>query len=318
METTVKVSVLCAAYNHEAYIRKALQGFVMQKTDFPVEVIVNDDCSADGTAAIIREFEEAYATLIRPMYQQENQYRKLGRILRPVLLPQARGKYLAFCEGDDHWTDPGKLQLQADFLDKHPDYTACVHRAVYHNVGTGEDTLVPAMTEDRDFSLEEIVNQGGGIFATNSLMIRREIYEQMPDCFRANGFSDYQMFMYAAICGKVRCLAQPMSVYNMGVPGSWTERIWLDKKAREKHYRDCAALLMRIDEYCSGEHRDVFQNKILEIEYRIAQLLDDKKTMAKPQYRAFYRYDRTMAMKGKLLKAFPFLGRIKHYLKRGT
>lgn len=318
MESAIKVSILCAAYNHEDYIRKALEGFVMQKTDFPFEVLINDDCSTDGTADVIREFEAAYPDIIRPLYQQENQYRKLGGIVRPLLLPLARGEYVAMCEGDDYWTDPQKLQRQVDFLDRNPQYAACVHSAIFHNVGTGVDIPVPQLSEDRDFSLEEILNQGGGIFATNSLLIRKSIYESQPAVFQASGFGDFLMVLHAAYRGKVRCLAQPMSVYNMGVPGSWTERVWQDPKRREKLYRDMIRLMEGLRDYCEESCRPLFQHKIWEAEYRIAQLLGDKKTMAKREYRDFYRYDRTMAIKGKLLKVFPFLGTIKHYLKRGT
>ncbi len=121
------VSILCTAYNHEQYIRSALESFVSQKTNFAFEVLVNDDASSDGTAAIIREYEEKYPEIIRPFYQVENQFSKgIGYIYENIFYPKARGKYFAFCEGDDYWTDESKLQRQADFLESHPDYSACV------------------------------------------------------------------------------------------------------------------------------------------------------------------------------------------------
>ena len=121
MADGIKVSVICLAYNHEKYIRKCLDGFVMQKTNFKFEALVHDDASTDKTAEIIREYEEKYPDIIKPVYQTENQHSKKISIFTTFLAPNARGEYLAWCEGDDCWTDPGKLQKQVDFLDAHPD-----------------------------------------------------------------------------------------------------------------------------------------------------------------------------------------------------
>ena len=105
-----KVSVVCTAYNHEKYLRDALESFVGQETDFPFEVLVNDDASTDGTAAILREYAERYPAIIRPFYQEKNIFSRGGNIYDEVFYPVARGEYIAACEGDDRWTDPHKLQ----------------------------------------------------------------------------------------------------------------------------------------------------------------------------------------------------------------
>jgi len=119
------VSIICLAYNHEKYIHQALEGFVMQQTDFPFEIIVHDDASTDHTAAIIKEYESKYPKLFRPIYQTENQYRlEKGRVTK-IVYKAAQGKYIALCEGDDYWTDPLKLQKQVDFLEAHPDVSLC-------------------------------------------------------------------------------------------------------------------------------------------------------------------------------------------------
>jgi len=119
------VSIICLAYNHEKYIRQALEGFVMQQTDFPFEIVVHDDASTDQTAAIIKEYASKYPNLFRPIYQTENQYRlEKGRVTK-IVYHAAKGKYIALCEGDDYWTDPLKLQKQVDFLEEHPDISLC-------------------------------------------------------------------------------------------------------------------------------------------------------------------------------------------------
>ncbi len=126
------VSIVCLAYNHAPFIRETLDGFLLQETDFPFEVIVHDDASTDATAAIIREYAARYPSLIKPIYQQENQYRQ-GVTVSTQLFAQAHGRYIAYCEGDDYWTDPRKLQIQVDFLERHRDYVMTYHDAFMFN-----------------------------------------------------------------------------------------------------------------------------------------------------------------------------------------
>ncbi|WP_415846315.1 glycosyltransferase family 2 protein [Stutzerimonas zhaodongensis] len=126
------LSVICLAYNHAAFIKETLDGFLRQETEFPFEVIVHDDASTDTTAAIIREYAALYPSVIKPIYQQQNQYR-LGVPFSTRLFAQAEGKYIAYCEGDDYWTDPRKLQIQVDFLEQHRDYVMTYHDAFMFN-----------------------------------------------------------------------------------------------------------------------------------------------------------------------------------------
>lgn len=116
------VTVCCTTYNHESYVREAIESFLIQETEFPFEIIIHDDASTDGTAAIILEYAERYPRLIRTIIQTENQYSKAGLINPRFVFPEATGKYLALCEGDDYWTDRRKLQKQVTFLENNPDY----------------------------------------------------------------------------------------------------------------------------------------------------------------------------------------------------
>ena len=115
----ITVAIECLVYNHKPYLRQCLDGFVMQKTNFRFVAVVHDDCSTDGSQEIIREYEEKYPDIIRPIYEVENQYSKRdGNLMRIVneALNATEAKYLAFCEGDDCWIDPLKLQKQVDYL----------------------------------------------------------------------------------------------------------------------------------------------------------------------------------------------------------
>lgn len=112
------VSICCITYNHVSYIRQCIEGFLMQKTNFSYEIIINDDCSTDGTTEIMKEYVDKYPNLIIPIYHDENQYQKGKRgMFQKFVFPIAKGKYIAMCEGDDYWIDPMKLQKQIEFLD---------------------------------------------------------------------------------------------------------------------------------------------------------------------------------------------------------
>lgn len=114
------VSVFCATYNHEKYIRQCLEGFVMQQTSFQFEIIVQDDASTDGTSKIVREFAKKYSFII-PRIHEVNIYSQ-GKNINEYFYNNAKGKYIAWCEGDDYWTDPYKLQKQVDFLKANPEH----------------------------------------------------------------------------------------------------------------------------------------------------------------------------------------------------
>ena len=124
MSEDILVSVYMLSYNHEKYLREAIEGVLMQKTDFRYQLIIHDDKSPDSSADMIREYEEKYPDIITAIYQQENQFSKGAKIFVDFVLPLVKGKYIAICEGDDYWTDANKLQKQVDFLESHPDYIA--------------------------------------------------------------------------------------------------------------------------------------------------------------------------------------------------
>lgn len=137
------VSISCITYNHEPYIKDCLDGFLMQQCNFDYEILIHDDASTDGTANIIREYEAKYPDIIKPIYQSENQYSRGVSITSTFNLSRAKGKYIALCEGDDYWTDPLKLQKQADILERHPEYSLVSggYSEFYEHSGERKDIL---------------------------------------------------------------------------------------------------------------------------------------------------------------------------------
>jgi glycosyltransferase involved in cell wall biosynthesis len=143
------VSIICNTYNHENFIRECLNGFIIQRTNFPIEIIVHDDASSDNTVSIIQEYESKHPDLFSCLYQKENQYsNKDVNIWSDITFPLVRGKYIALCEGDDYWTDPMKLQKQVDTILNNPN---C--KIVYHNCGIiDEKGLFLGWIYDRNYN----------------------------------------------------------------------------------------------------------------------------------------------------------------------
>lgn len=144
-DSRVIVAIECLVYNHKPYLRQCLDGFVMQKTNFKFVAVVHDDCSTDGSQEIIREYEEKYPDIIKPIYEKENQYsKKDGNFIRVIheSLKAFDAKYIALCEGDDYWIDSLKLQKQVDFLDSHADIGLCYtdYKKIYQEIGQETDS----------------------------------------------------------------------------------------------------------------------------------------------------------------------------------
>ena len=208
------VSVLCTAYNHENYIRQCLEGIVSQKTDFPFQAIVHDDASTDHTAEIIKEYELQYPHIIHAIYQNENQMSQGVPVYRKYILPLAKSKYIAFCEGDDYWVDNLKLQKQISFLEEHPEYSAAVH-----NVLTVDRECRPLYennfgNEDHDFEID------GTLYfpQTSCFVLRNPWVAETEEGKRLSSLisgSDSSYILYMFYKGKVRFFSDYMSHYRL-------------------------------------------------------------------------------------------------------
>ena len=233
----IMVSVVCNAYNHGPYIKDALDGFVKQKTNFGYEVLIHDDASTDNTAAVIREYEEKYPGLIKPIYQKENQYQKGVDIMAVYHLPRLKGKFVALCEGDDYWTDPLKLQKQYDTMVKHPEVDICAHAVTQiHAVSHKKMCIIAPCSTEAVIPVEDVILGGGGFVATNSLLFRRELLDNPPQ-FRKKCLLDYSLQIQGAIRGGMLYLPDNMAVYRAFIPGSWTSRMGnleFNKQQRKK------------------------------------------------------------------------------------
>lgn len=288
MSQDIQVSVICNVFNHERYLRDALDGFVKQKTDFPFEVLVHDDASTDGSAEIIREYEEKYPDIIKPIYQQENQFSKGVKISQTFNLPRAKGRFLAFCEGDDYWTDTLKLQKQYDFLNGHSDYSLCACSCVWLNMKTGKTENRCKIQQDTDLSLEEIISERKGrIFQFGTIMIRTDVYKNLPEWKNSFPAGDYAIAIHSAMSGKVHMLADAMTVYRNHAVGSWTSR--MDNAAhREKTILRFIEGLTVFNEATDRRYDEIVTARILRFRYDLAKRKRDLKAMTSGDLRTIY------------------------------
>lgn len=229
MQNDVMVSVYCITYNHRDFIKNCLDGFVKQKTNFKFEVVIYDDCSTDGTREIIKEYIEKYPDLFVPILPDKNRAQKEGFYAINIdIYSKCQGKYLAFCEGDDYWTDENKLKNQVDYMEAHPDFSGCFHKSLRKDVLSNKDLCYMPTSEQlfgkTEFDVYDV--QNGYFIETVSSLYRFDIYKQeLMDCFPEkiiNG--DSYLINFFAIHGKIGYIDKLMSVKNVGDQGIWNSQ----------------------------------------------------------------------------------------------
>lgn len=211
------VIVWCLTYNQKDFIKDALDGFVMQKTTFPYEVIVHDDASTDGTTDIVMEYAQKYPEIIKPMVEKENQWQKGGlkHIINIMNEQHRRGRYIAFCEGDDYWTNTDKLQKQVDFLETHPDYSMCFHSAKKKYETDTIAWIDCEHIQDKDYDATDVFINW--TIPTASVLCRKEAMDFYANLKHPERIQNYDIFIIlsCASVGRIRGMHEQMSVYRI-------------------------------------------------------------------------------------------------------
>jgi len=258
-----KVSILCLAYRHQAYIVQALEGFLLQETDFPFEVLIGDDASDDDTPAIIQSYVERHPDIIKPVMHKTNRG-AAGNL--SSLVERIEGEYVAICDGDDFWTDPSKLQKQVNFLEKDSSYTVCFHKVVQHFEDKSQPdsfidpkALLPDVASSRDyFVLGDLLRMN--VIPSLSAMYRWKLGNQMPIWMLDYSICDLPLHLIHADGGKICYIDEVMGTYRRHSDGAWWNNHTVEH--RKAHLRKYISLLQSTYQYLNGRHSQSFEETI--------------------------------------------------------
>lgn len=215
---TPKLSVVVLAYNHEKFLRQALDSVLMQEVDFDYEVIVGEDCSPDGTRSIVQAYEQQYPDRLRPIYQPHNV--GMGTNFRHCL-EACRGEYIALLEGDDYWTDPRKLHKQVAWLEANPDFSLCFHPVADQHEDGSRPTGVPRQFMKDVYTFDDFLLPIYTVVSTGSIVLRNVLPAWPAWLFTVKPIDFPLVVLYAEV-GKVKLLPDVMGVYRIHPGGIWS------------------------------------------------------------------------------------------------
>ncbi|MFB6466856.1 glycosyltransferase [Cytobacillus sp. Hz8] len=299
------VSINCATYNHENFIRDAIEGFLMQKTNFDFEILIGEDCSTDNTRTIVEKYANQYPGKIRVITSEHN----VGAIENFLRLHQnSRGKYIAICEGDDYWIDQFKLQKQVDYMESHPECTFCFHngKVVDANKNQTRSSVIPWMKNNEEFYYKMDIKYSAGELAllgyipTASYLYPKRILENPPNWSFKSVVGDNVIKLIASSHGYAYYIDEKMCAYRFGVEGSATTNWEKENNTIEKkieHYNGFINLYNNFNDYSENKYKDEIDRVKMIFEFQIFLVRGDWKIIREKKYSEIF-YE--MSIEGKI------------------
>lgn len=239
------VSVAIVTYNHENYIAQAIEGALMQKTNFPYEILIGEDDFPDRTREICIEYAKKHPEKIRLFLNDRKNViyingQPTGRWNFINLLKNSKGKYIALCEGDDYWTDPNKLQKQVDFLEENPDFSMCFHNAKLFYEDKSQESRDHCPVNQKEVStIEDLLK--GNFIPTCSVMFCRGLFGEFPEWYYQILTGDWILHILNAQYGKIKYINEVLGVHRIGHGGIWDKarkdpKLHLEVKNKVYHH----------------------------------------------------------------------------------
>lgn len=248
-ETVPAVSVFCITYNHEKFIRDAIEGFLMQETTFPVEIFVHDDASTDGTDQIVKEYAEKYPQLFRTVLQAENQYAKDGFRFVFEHLAHLRGKFVALCEGDDYWTNSHKLLKQVDVLEDKIESSLVFHKVrVSWTSNYAKDSASNDGERAEEWTVSEVI--AGKTIHTCSMLYRKSMMPAVPAWCGEVAAGDIPLQLMLGDAGPIAFVPEVLGVYRKHSGGVTNQR----RRETPMDAKNLEDIYVKFNRHCDGRY----------------------------------------------------------------
>ena len=258
---SVKVSVLTTTYNHERFIAQNIIGVLAQQTDFVVEHIIGEDCSTDGTRAVVEEFWRHRPDVIKPILRERNIGRRANFI---DCFHACRGDYIAIVEGDDYWTASHKLQMQADFLDANPDFAICFH-ALEHRTEDGSQPPRVNRSKRARYTLNDLL--ANNVVPTCTVMFRNHLFDAFPPWFTDVPAGDWPLNVLNAQHGDIGYIDEVMAVQRIHSGG-----VWSPKPASERR-QSVVSILTTLRDNLDPCYRPTLEQNIARWQFKVLNAL---------------------------------------------
>ena len=257
----LKLSVMMITYNQERFIAQALASILAQRVNFDYEVIVAEDNSTDGTRDIVLDFHHRYPGRIVPLLRDRN----LGAMRNfKEALAVCKGKYVAVLEGDDYWSHEDKLQTQINFLDEHPDYAICCHRAQFMDETGGAQSRIFPTCPAGTYTITDLFDEN--LVVTCTVMYRWGSFGSLPDWFLTLKMGDWPLHILVGRTGKIHLMDEVMSVYRIHQGGIWSSLSQFDK------LRATTGMLTALDKHLGFQYTRTIRRALAQSHFQMACL----------------------------------------------
>lgn len=263
----VKLSICCVTFNHEKFIRQTFDGFLAQKTNFRVEILVNDDASTDGTTEIIKEYHDKHPDLFKPIYQNINQYSIYKGGMNPRFnYPRANGAYIAVCEGDDYWTDPLKLQKQVEFLESNKNFILSFHNTNDLSENGNFEPKYKSEIKDK-YTIKDFSEF---LYSRTLSVVFRKPQNFPPKFTQSLKMGDWPISIYLLQFGNAYYMPEIMGVYRKHNSG-----VWNSSSSKNKVYKIFESFYI-LRQNLRKEHQHLITPKLVKLskKYALYQLKD--------------------------------------------